>query len=300
MITSFTDLLELAKSKGPKKIAVAVAEDHEVLEAVKAATDLKIVEPILVGNKGKIENIAKEIEFDLTEIKIIDEKDTQLAAREATRLVSCGECHILMKGLVPTATIMKQVLDKEIGLRTGKIISHVAVFNVKTYHKLFFVTDAAMNIAPDISQKKGIIENAVELAHSLDIEVPKVAVLAASEKVSPKMESTVHAEELVNIYKKGEITGCLVDGPFALDNAVSKEAAKVKSIASEVAGDPDILLVPNIDAGNVLYKSLTFLANAESAGIILGTKAPIVLTSRADNKKAKLHSIALGVLLASK
>ena len=300
MITSFTDLLELAKSKGPKKIAVAVAEDEEVLEAVKAATDLKIVEPILVGNKEKIENIAKEIEFDLAGIKIIDEKDAQLAAREATRLVSCGECQILMKGLVPTATIMKQVLDKEIGLRTGKIISHVAVFDVKTYHKLFFVTDAAMNIAPDISQKKGIIENAVELAHSLDIEVPKVAVLAASEKVSPKMESTVHAEELVNIYKKGEITGCVVDGPFALDNAVSKEAAKVKGINSEVAGDPDILLVPNIDAGNVLYKSLTFLANAESAGIILGTKAPIVLTSRADNKKAKLHSIALGVLLASK
>ena len=300
MITSFTDLLELAKSKGPKKIAVAVAEDEEVLEAVKAATDLKIVEPILVGNKEKIENIAKEIEFDLAGIKIIDEKDAQLAAREATRLVSCGECQILMKGLVPTATIMKQVLDKEIGLRTGKIISHVAVFDVKTYHKLFFVTDAAMNIAPDVSQKKGIIENAVELAHSLDNDIPKVAVLAASEKVSPKMESTVHAEELVDIYKKGEITGCVVDGPFALDNAVSKEAAKVKGINSEVAGDPDILLVPNIDAGNVLYKSLTFLANAESAGIILGTKAPIVLTSRADNKKAKLHSIALGVLLASK
>jgi phosphate butyryltransferase len=157
-----------------------------------------------------------------------------------------------------------------------------------------------MNIGPDLNGKKGIIENAVELAHSLDIKVPKVAILAASEKVSPKMESTVHAEELANLYKNQEIKDCIVEGPFALDNAISKEAAKVKGISSDVAGDPDILLVPNIDAGNVLYKSLTFLADADSAGIILGTKAPIVLTSRADNKEAKLHSIALGVLLASK
>lgn len=300
MIKSFEELIELAKSKGSKKIAVAVAEDHEVLEAVKMATEEKLVEPILVGDKEKIEAIAKEINFHLAEAKIIDEKDPVLAAREATRLVSSGECHILMKGLVPTATIMKQVLDKEIGLRTGKIISHTAVFHVKNYHKIFFVTDAAMNIGPDLNEKKQIIENAVELAHSLDIETPKVAILAASEKVSPKMESTVHAEELVNLYKNGEMKNCVVDGPFALDNAISKEAAKVKGIKSEVAGNPDILLVPNIDAGNVLYKSLTFLADAASAGIILGTKAPIVLTSRADNKEAKLHSIALGVLLGSK
>jgi phosphate butyryltransferase len=300
MIKSFEKLIGLAKSKGSKKLAVAVAEDHEVLEAVKMATELKIIEPTLVGDKEKIEAIAKEINFDLTKTKIIDEKDQVLAAREATRLVSSGECDILMKGLVPTATIMKQVLDKEIGLRTEKIISHVAAFHVKNYHKVFFVTDAAMNIAPDLNGKKGIIENAVDLAHSLDIKIPKVAILAASEKVSPKMESTVHAGELVSLYKSGEIKNCVVDGPFALDNAISKEAAKVKGIDSEVAGNPDILLVPNIDAGNVLYKSLTFLADADSAGIILGTKAPIVLTSRADNKEAKLHSIALGVLLTSK
>ena len=300
MIKSFEKLIGLAKSKGSKKLAVAVAEDHEVLEAVKMATELKLIKPTLVGDKEKIAAIAKEINFDLTKTKIIDEKDQVLAAREATRLVSSGECNILMKGLVPTATIMKQVLDKEIGLRTEKIISHVAVFHAKNYHKVFFVTDAAMNIAPDLNGKKGIIENAVDLAHSLDIKIPKVAVLAASEKVSPKMESTVHAEELVSLYKNGEIKNCVVDGPFALDNAISKEAAKVKGIDSEVAGNPDILLVPNIDAGNVLYKSLTFLADADSAGIILGTKAPIVLTSRTDNKEAKLHSIALGVLLASK
>ena len=300
MMKSFKELIELAQTKGSKKIAVAVAEDHEVLEAVKLAKDLRLVDPTLVGNEKDIRKIGEEIGFNFENVEIVDEKDPALAAREATRLVSSGECHILMKGLVPTATIMKQVLDKEIGLRTGKIISHVAVFHVKNYHKIFFVTDPAMNIGPDLNGKKGIIENAVELAHSLDIKVPKVAILAASEKVSPKMESTVHAEELANLYKNQEIKDCIVEGPFALDNAISKEAAKVKGISSDVAGDPDILLVPNIDAGNVLYKSLTFLADADSAGIILGTKAPIVLTSRADNKEAKLHSIALGVLLASK
>ncbi|NMB08404.1 MAG: phosphate butyryltransferase [Tissierellia bacterium] len=300
MITSFEELIELAKSKGTKKIAVAVAEDKEVLEAVKLASEFKLVYPTLVGDVDKIKKLGEEIDFNFNQAKIVDEKDQVLAAREATRLVSSGECDILMKGLVPTATIMKQVLDKEIGLRTEKVISHVAVFHVKTYHKVFLVTDPAMNITPDLQQKKQIIENTVELAHSLDIETPKVAILAASEKVSPKMEATVHAEELVNMYKNGEIKDCVVDGPFALDNAISKEAAKVKGIVSDVAGNPDILLVPNIDAGNVLYKSLTFLAGAKSAGIILGTKAPIVLTSRADNKEAKLHSIALGVLLASK
>lgn len=300
MIRSFEELIELAKSKGTKKIAIAVAEDREVLEAVKLANNLKLIYPTLVGDEEKIKKLGNEIGFNFNDAKIIDEKDQVLAAREATRLVSSGECDILMKGLVPTPIIMKQVLDKEIGLRSDKIISHVAVFYVISYHKIFLVTDPAMNIAPNLAQKKEIIENAVELAHSLDIETPKVAVLAASEKVSSKMESTVHAEELVNMYKDGQIKNCIVDGPLALDNAISKEAAKVKGIDSQVAGDPDILLVPNIDAGNVLYKSLTFLAHGESAGIILGTKAPIVLTSRADSKEAKLHSIALGVLLASK
>ena len=205
-----------------------------------------------------------------------------------------------MKGLVDTSIIMKQVLDKEIGLRTGKVISHVAVFNVDTYHKVFMVTDAAMNIAPDLNQKKEIIENAVVLAKALEIEKPKVAIIAAKEKVSPKMEATVHAKELAEMNQRGEILDCIVDGPFALDNAVSKESARVKGIESEVAGDADILLVPDIDAGNVLYKSLTFLGNAKSAGLIIGTKSPIVLTSRADNDEAKLNSIALAVLMAAK
>lgn len=300
MAKSFENLLELAQKRGPKKVSVAVAQDKDVLSAVKNAAELKIAEPILVGDKEKILAIGKEINFDLSGIEIIHEEDGATACRIATELVSSGKADVLMKGLIDTSVIMKQVLDSEIGLRTGNVISHVAVFDVPTYHKVFIVTDAAMNIAPNLEQKKEIIENAVVLAQSLDIERPKVAVLAAKEKVSPKMEATVHAKELADMNKNGEILGCLVDGPFALDNAVSKESAILKGIDSEVAGDADILLAPDIEAGNVLYKCLSFLANAKSAGLIVGTKAPIVLTSRADNEESKLNSIALAVLMASR
>ncbi len=299
MSKSFKDLLELAREKGPKKIAVAVAEDKEVLQAIKAAIECGIVEAILVGEREKIEEIAKTIDFALEGIEIIDESDKVNASRIATELVSSKKADILMKGLVDTSIILKQVLDSEIGLRTDKVISHVAVFDTDTYHKIFIVTDAAMNIAPDLSQKKEIVENAVELAKSLDIETPKVAVIAAKEKVSKKMPATVDAQELVDMNKNGEIKDCIVAGPFALDNAVSKESAKIKGIESEVAGDADILLMPDIEAGNILYKSLTFLGNAKSAGLIVGTSAPIVLTSRADNEESKLNSIALAVLKAS-
>lgn len=300
MTKSFSDLLLLSKKRGPKTLAVAVAQDKDVLLAIKNAKEEGIVDPILLGDKEKILNIAEEIDFKLDGVRIIDEKDGSLATRKATELVSSGQASILMKGLIDTSIIMKAVLDKEIGLRTGKIISHVAVFDIPTYHKIFFVTDAAMNIAPDLKGKKEIAENAIELAHSLDIELPKVAVVASKEKVSPKMQATVDAKDLADMNKNGEIKDAIVDGPFALDNAVSKESARIKGIESEVAGDADILLVPDIDAGNLLYKSLTFLGGAKSAGLILGTKAPIVLTSRADNDEAKLNSIALAVLMAAK
>jgi len=298
MAKDFNALFKLAQEKGPKIVAVAAAQDEDVLSAIKIAYEKGIAVPILVGDKDSIERISKNIGFDLSGIMIIDEKDGSLAARKATELVSSGTADVLMKGLIDTSVIMKQVLDSEIGLRTGNVISHVAVFDVPTYHKVFIVTDAAMIIAPDLNQKKQIIENAVELAHSLDIPHPKVAVLAAKEKVSEKMEATVHAAKLAKMNQDGEITGCIVDGPFALDNAISKESAKIKGIVSEVAGDADILLAPDIEAGNVLYKALTFLANAKSAGLIVGTKRPIVLTSRADNEEAKLNSIVLATLMS--
>lgn len=299
MVETFESLFEKTKKSGPKKIAVAVAQDEDVLGAVKLAYENKIVDPILVGDEEKIREIAKELNFDLSNIEVIDEKDGSLAARKATELVSSGKACVLMKGLIDTSIIMKQVLDHEIGLRTGNVISHVALFEVPTYHKMFIVTDAAMLIAPDLNQKKGIVENAVSISHKLGVETPKVAVLAAKEKVSEKMEATVHAKLLKEMNEREEIKGCIVDGPFALDNAVSKESARIKGIKSEVAGDADILLVPEIEAGNILYKALTFLANAKSAGLIVGARNPIVLTSRADSEEAKLNSIVLATFLTN-
>ncbi len=299
MINNFETLLQLAVDKGPKRIAVAVAQDHEVLMAIKMAKDKGIIIPILVGDSEKIKSICGEISLDYKNIEIINELDPVQACRIATSLVSSGKADILMKGLVDTSIILKAVLDSEIGLRTDKIISHVAVFQVPTYHKILMVTDPAMNISPDLEQKRQIIENAVDLIKCFQVNNPKVAVLAAKEKVSPKMEATVHAAELKRMNQEGIIKNSIVDGPFALDNAINKDSARIKEIKSEVAGDADILLVPDINSGNILYKSLTFLANAKSAGLIIGTSAPIVLTSRADNDESKLNSIALAVLKAS-
>jgi len=295
-VKKFEDILASAKSKGLKKIAVAFAQDEDVLKAIKAAVNAGICIPVLVGDKEKIEEISKEIEFVLEDIEIIDEKDGNLAARKAVELVSSGKADVVMKGLIDTSIILKAVLDKEIGLRTGNILSHAAVFAIEKYHKLLLITDAAMNIAPDAEEKRQILENSLKLTQSLGIENPKVAVVCAKEKVSSKMQATVDAQELVQMQKDGKIKGCIVEGPFGLDNAISKEAAELKGVKGEVAGDADILLMPNIEAGNVLYKALTYFSDSENAGIILGAKAPIVLTSRADSDVAKLNSIALAVL----
>ena len=297
---NFEEIIKYARdcslTSGPKRIAVAFAQDEDVLKALKSAVDEGLCEPVLIGDKEKIIDISGNIDFDLRNIEIVDEKDGSSACRKAVSLVSSGQAQIVMKGLIDTSIILKAVLDKEIGLRTGNILSHAAVFSTSTYHKPFIVTDAAMSIAPDVDEKRQIIENAVGLSHALGIEVPKVAVICAKEKVNPKMPATLDAEKLVQMQDKGEIKGCIVEGPYALDNAVSKEAAELKGIKGKVAGDADILLMPNIEAGNVLYKALTYLANADNAGIILGAGAPVVLTSRADSDKAKLNSIALSIV----
>lgn len=290
---------DYANAMGPKKIAVANAQDEDVLKAIKEAVNENICKAILVGDADKITELAETVELDLNNIDIIDEKDGNEACRKAVELVSSGKADIVMKGLIDTSIILKAVLDKEIGLRTGNVLSHAAVFSVDTYHKFFIVTDAAMSIAPDAEEKRQIIENTLTLSRALGAQLPKVAVICAKEKVNPKMPATLDAQELVQMQKDGKITGCIIEGPYALDNAISKEAAEVKGIKGEAAGDADILLMPDIEAGNVLYKALTYLANAENAGIILGAKAPIVLTSRADSDKAKLNSIALSVLCSS-
>lgn len=301
MIKTLNEVLEMAIVRGPKIVAVACAQDEDALLAVENARKNGIITAVLVGDMTKITSIAEANAIDLSAYECIDIADLTEASRKAVELVSSGKAHMVMKGLVDTSIILKAVLDKEIGLRTGNALSHVAVFDLNVhYHKLLLVTDAAMNIAPDLNTKKQIIENAVIVAKALDIETPKVAVICAKEKVEPKMPATVEAAELQAMNERGEIPGCLVAGPLALDNAVSLEAAKLKKISHPVAGDADILLCPTIEAGNVLYKTLGFLTTARSAGVIVGAKAPIVLTSRADSEDAKLNSIALGVLMAAK
>ena len=297
---NFKEIINLARERGPKTISVACCQDKEVLMAVEMARKERIANSILVGDIEKTKEIAKEIDLDLSNYELIHIEDLSEASLKSVELVSQGKADMVMKGLVDTSIILKAVLDKEKGLRTNNVLSHVAVFDIEYYDRLLFITDAAMNLAPELNVKKQIIENACTVAHSLDIEIPKVAVLCAKEKVNPKMKDTVDAKELEEMCNRAEITGCIVGGPFALDNAVSIEAAKHKGITHPVAGQADILLAPDIEAGNILYKSLVFFSKSKNAGVIVGAKAPIILTSRADSEETKLNSIALGVLMSAK
>lgn len=300
MIKSFEEIIEIAKGRGPKKVALACAEDKDALMAVENARKEGIVEAILVGNESVIKENAIEMNIDLSNYEIINEEDMVNASRKAVELVSTNKAQMVMKGLVDTSIILKAVLDKEIGLRTGNPLSHVAVFDTVGFDKLHLVTDAAMTIAPDLDGKKALIDNVVQVANALDNDNPKVAVICAKEKPNPKMPDTMDARKLQEMNENGEIKGCLVAGPLALDNAVDKRAAEIKKIDHPVAGDADILLAGDIEAGNVLYKSMIYFGKSKNAGIIVGAKAPIILTSRADTDEAKLYSIALGVLCASK
>lgn len=298
---NFEEILFKAQQQGKKKvISIAVAQDKEVLLSVEEARKKGVVDGILVGDSIKIKKIANELNIDLSNYKIIDKKDDVEAARQAVIEVSSGRADMLMKGLVDTSVILKAALDREIGLRGHGILSHVAVFEIENYDRLFFITDAAMNISPDLEAKKKIIDNSVKVARALGIEIPKVACICAKEKMNPKMPDTVDAHELEEMSKKGEIENCIVGGPFALDNAVSIEAAKHKGIEHEVAGMADILLAPDIEGGNILYKSISYFARSKGAGLIVGATAPIILTSRADSEETKLNSIILGAMTAGK
>lgn len=300
MIKNLAQVMEIARERGPKVVSVACAQDSDVLMAVTKAKEAGVADAILVGDKDQIMDIAADLTLDLQGFEIIDIKDPMEASLKAVELVSTGKAHMVMKGMVDTSIILKAVLNKEIGLRTGNVLSHVAVFEVKGFDRLFLVTDAAMNIAPDLNTKKQIIENAVVVAKALDIDEPKVALICAKEKANPAMPATMDAAALTEMNVKGEITGCMVGGPFAIDNAVSVEAAIHKGIDHPVAGYADVLVAPDIEGGNILYKTLGFMAFAKNASVILGAKAPIVLTSRADSDESKLNSIALGVLCAAK
>ncbi|CUO88919.1 phosphate butyryltransferase [Clostridium disporicum] len=295
---NFEELFSQLKAVSTKKLAVAVAQDEPVLEAVNLAKDRGVVDSILVGDKAKIEKIAKNIDMDLSKFEIINEEDPQKATLKAMELVSTGQADMVMKGLIDTATFLRGVLNKEVGLRTGKLMSHVAVFEIDGIDRLILLTDAAFNTYPDIKAKAQIINNSVMVAKACGIEYPKVAPICAVEVVNTDMPATVDASLLSKMNDRGQIKGCIVDGPLALDNALSEEAAHHKGIKGEVAGKADILLFPNIEAANVMYKALTYTAKTRNGGILVGTSAPVILTSRADSCETKVNSIALAALVA--
>ena len=298
MIRNLTDLLQSSMPRPQRTVAVAAAEEIHLLKALREAVKKVGITPLLIGNEEEIQQIAQSIDFDLSHISVVDNREGgPLSARLAVEKVKKGEADIIMKGFVNTSDFLKEVLDRESGLRTDAMMSHVTFFQSPFYHKILCVTDVAMNIAPDLAAKVQIIRNAVEACHRLGIENPKVAVAAAVEKVNPKMEATVHAALLKEMNSDGRLKGCVVDGPFAIDIAVNREAARHKGIGGVVAGDCDIILAPDIEAGNMFYKALNFLGGAVSAAVVMGASVPVVLTSRADDEQSKLLSVALAAFM---
>jgi phosphate butyryltransferase len=294
----YEQLLERCRKLEPISTAVAHPCEQTALEGAIDAGEKGLITPILVGPEAKIREIAAKHGIDLGHTRIVDTPHSHASAAKAVELVRQGQAEILMKGSLHSDEILGAVVAKETGLRTGRRISHVFIMDVPTYHKVLIVTDAAINIAPSLEDKVHIIQNAIDLATSLGLARPKVAILAAVETVNPKMPSTIDAAALCKMADRGQITGGILDGPLAFDNAISAEAARIKGITSEVAGDPDILLVPDLEAGNMLAKQLSFLANADSAGLVLGARVPIILTSRADSVRSRIASCAVAMLAA--
>ncbi len=299
MVQSFDFMGDRVKTLGRQRIVVAAAHDDDVLRAVDRAFTLGICDPLLIGRQSDILKLLEKNHIAQDAYEIIDEPDDEQACRLAVDIVRAGDARALMKGLVGTAVILRAILDKNTGIRDRRLLSHIGLFFIPALGRPLIVTDAAMSIAPDLETKKHILENAVEAAHLLGIENPHVACVAALETVNPKMPATLDAEQLVAMNQQGLIRGCTVGGPLALDNALFLEAARHKNITDPVAGKADILLMPNIESGNVLYKAIAFLLESPGAGIVLGATAPVVLTSRSDHDDTKLHSIVLALYLAA-
>jgi len=294
-LKNLDDLIKKAKETGVKRVVVIGAEDPEAIEAVSAAHDEGFADPVLVGDKKIIEENLKKIDKNFD---IIDAENSTDAAEKGIRLVSSGAADVVMKGNIKTSILLKAALNKDWGLRTGNVLSHCAVLDTPHLDKLIFVTDGGMIIRPDLNQKVSIINNTVKLAKSIGIETPKVGVIAAVEVVNPDMPETKDAAILTQMNRRGQIKDCIVDGPLGIDNALDMTAAKIKKVTGEVAGQADILLVPDIHSGNFLGKSAVYLAGGKIAGLILGCTAPIVVVSRANDAQSKMASLALGVLNA--
>ncbi|MGA2848418.1 MAG: bifunctional enoyl-CoA hydratase/phosphate acetyltransferase [Terracidiphilus sp.] len=291
-------LIARATSKPAVKTAIVWPCDEVSLGGAIQAFKDKLIVPVLVGSESRIQSLAEAMQLDLSAIRIVDVADSRTAAVRAVEMARKTEVQMLMKGSLHTDELMSAVVSREGGMRTGRRISHVFALDVPSYHKTLFVTDAAINIQPDLETKIDILQNAIDMMIALEVQNPKVAILSAVESVNPAIPSTLDAAALCKMADRGQITGAIVDGPLAFDNAISSDAARIKKIKSPVAGDPDLLMVPNLEAGNILFKELQYLAGALAAGVVVGAKVPIVLTSRADGELARMASCALGVLLA--
>jgi phosphate acetyltransferase len=296
--SKYKALLDRCCGLTPARAAVAYPCDEASLAAAVEAAEAGLIEPVLVGPPGLIAEIAARHGLNIAAFRVVEATDDHEAAARAVELVRKGEAEMLIKGALHTDVLLHEVVQRETGLRTERRLSHAFIMDVPTYYKPLVLTDCAINIYPTLEDKISICQNAIDLAHTLGVALPKVAVLSAVETVNPKITATLEASALCKMADRGQITGGLVDGPLAMDNAISKTAAEVKHIRSEVAGDADVLLVPDLEAGNMLAKQLTFMANADAAGIVLGARVPIVLTSRSDNVQARLASCAVGLLLA--
>lgn len=299
MLKSFEEVIEKAIHFGPKRISVAIAQAEDVMEAIEEARKIGLIKGILVGNKEETIQVCQKLNIDPGDYEFIDEQDKNEAARIAVKLVRDKKAELLMKGMIGTDRILRAVLDKEIGLRTKKLLSHAYVLKLKNYDKLLTVTDGAMNIAPNLEQKVQIVQNIINFCHCLEIKKPKIAILAAVEVVNPDMPACIDAACLSKMADRGQIEGGIVDGPLAFDNAISKEAALHKGIDSPVSGEVDAVVVPEIESGNIFAKGLVYLAEAEPAGVLLGTTAPVILVSRSDCPISKVRSIALGILMST-
>ena len=300
MSKNFDDLLKKLDTCEMKKVAVAVAQDAPVLEAIKAAKERKIADAILVGDQDKIKGIADEIGMNLNDFEVIHEPDVQEAALKAVKLVHDKKADMYMKGLIDSKSFLKSILNKEVGLRTGKPLSHVCVFEIKGIERLLFLTDVAFIPYPTLDDKINIVNNTVEVAKACGIDCPKVAPVAAVEVVNPKMPCTVEAAELTKMNEEGKITGCIVDGPLSIDLAIEPEAAKHKNAENrKIVGDADVLLFPDIHAGNLTYKMIVHTTEFKNGCILTGTSAPAILTSRSDSFETKVNSIALAAIVAN-
>jgi phosphate butyryltransferase len=298
-MTTFDEMMEQVCRSGPARFVVAQAADATILEALSEARKAGFCRPVLVGSGNEIRKAAQECGVSVDGWEIVEVPGAAEAAGEAVRIVVRGDGDIIVKGLLPSADLLHAVLNKTSGLTMGRTLSHVGVFHIPGAQRLYFVTDAGLTISPDLRQKVDIVQNAVDVAHRLGVSQPVVALLCAIETVNPDMPATIDAASLAKMAERGAIRGARVEGPLALDNAVSVEAARHKGITSDLAGRADILVVPNIEAGNILYKALIFFAKAEDAGIVMGARCPIVLPSRSDSARNKLYSLALGALARS-